>query len=107
MKAIIDGEEYPFDLEPTYREDRVMKAVSGLTAGQRIRGLGTGDNDANLAFAALALHRAKGLTADEIESYLLDKKVADITLDFSEPADPPAEPPQAANEPGEESAPSD
>jgi hypothetical protein len=90
-KIRIDGSEYELPETFTFREMGMVKRVTGLRAGEIYDAFASGDTDAIMAFALVAMKRADPATP---ESVLLDKDIGVVEFVADEPkaadVDPPA-----------------
>ena len=77
MKIKIDGQEFPFPEDFTFREMNLVKRTTGLRAGQIYDELERGDSDVVFAMAVIALRRANPLA--DVET-LFDSKIEQIEL---------------------------
>ena len=84
----LDGEyEAEFDIGAlTNRELRVIKKISGVTAGKLGEALRDGDNDLLIAYAVVFLTRA-GKDPDMAETLLWDAPVGALQFDMAEEED--------------------
>jgi hypothetical protein len=88
VKVTIDGQTYPFDLDLTFREDDIVRRVSGIGAGNIHSASNEGDSRWILAICAIAYIRA----GKDPES-LPDMKIRAVDVDFTDEAEGEADPP--------------
>jgi hypothetical protein len=97
VKIKIDGQEFPFPEDFTFREMNLIKRLTELRAGQIYDELAKGDSDVIFAFAVIAQKRANPLVD---EDSLFDQPIESVEL-ILEPSD---EPEDEALPPGEGAA---
>src|SRR5581483_10489422 len=104
VKFVIDFEgrewEIPLPLEPTFKEARLIKQLTGLRVGEIPAAFAAGDHDAILAGALLAFLRADTSEEKALERFrrLENMKAQDVfRMETEVEDDPPAEAADAAD----------
>jgi hypothetical protein len=89
-KLKIDGREYAFPDNFTFREMNAIKRMTGLRAAELYPALAAGDTDVIVAFAFTAMRRANPAVS---EDDLLDRNLDEIEVVEDEPEaeGPPAD----------------